>query len=908
MNQNNFSAGSEWGIWDLQVQTILDDRYEQLKDYYTTYKSSEPGKWEQFIQKVGGEANALLYDSKEYVNNESIDKKTRYTNYIRATFSFIEIFRPELKLFAITDHNYYNDCLIDEFYKYCIVNNCKILCGVEINIGGIHLLVYFEKPPYKKEKFSDGIITFLSKVGIDNPHTNSILTVSSQSLLKVVIPEIINQDGVYIYPHCNSDNGLFQERTQTDRTHLADIYNFKSKILLQSNSKESINKILEYIKSNPALFKSKPIATIGSDSRSLRTIGTPDKDGNHLWIKSNPTFEGFRQIVYEPDERVRIQKESPDTDYRKSFFCNIDIEESFSVFQDEFKPQFSKTNIPLNKYMVAIIGGRGTGKSVLINYLANGFKLYLPPENSAFNPSLSFIVGWEKSSGEKEFIPLSSPQDLSFLYISQSEVKDKVKNAKELGEEIKKILNIDTLSFSLSVSEIVQSTLSEYKSAANWFNLKNEKGHLVNDKSFVNEELNRNQNLLDRVTTKDNKEKLTLYTENVSSIQNNENKISELNKLKIKLQSFKDEINSDIKKVNNQIPPVDFNPQIEKIDSIISELKADTVNKNSANEIIKSQFTDYKGDLSSLLTDVEAFKKQIVKLKQKLTEIKEREEKLKKILEQKNELGELIENELKNQQQKINASWNELLQGKSEWTDEQKDLINLIIEDREINIEGEIVFDKKEFYTGIQTYIDGRGFKNKSNLANLEKFFEVNSFESFISLTNSRLKNIIDGNPSCFYQDEKYDIEKYLFDLNSRSKYLYTQPKITYKNKTLDKLSAGQRGTLYLCMKLATKAFSEPIIFDQPEDDLDNEFIITELVDIFKKLKKFRQVIIVTHNANLVVNSDVEQVIIAQNNEEVLSYFAGALENPTVIENVCKILEGGKEAFERRKNKYKYIS
>ncbi|MCZ7616534.1 MAG: hypothetical protein M5T52_23985 [Ignavibacteriaceae bacterium] len=271
--------------------------------------------------------------------------------------------------------------------------------------------------------------------------------------MKDVIPEVISQDGIFIYPHCNSDNGLFQDRTKTDRTHLSDIFNFKDRILLQSKSKESIEKTLEYAKKNPALFKSKPIATIASDSRSLKTIGAPDKDGNYLWIKSNPTFEGFRQILYEPEERVKIQSESPENDYRKFFFSNIEVKEPFSVFQDDVKPQFSKCDIPLNRNMVAIIGGRGAGKSVLINYLANGFKLYFPPENSTFNLSQSLIVGWEKSSGEKEYIILSSPQDLSFLYISQSEVKDKVKNAKELGIEIKKILNLGALSFSFDVSE-----------------------------------------------------------------------------------------------------------------------------------------------------------------------------------------------------------------------------------------------------------------------------------------------------------------------------------------------------------------------------------------------------------------------------------------------------------------------
>ncbi len=131
-----------------------------------------------------------------------------------------------------------------------------------------------------------------------------------------------------------------------------------------------------------------------------------------------------------------------------------------------------------------------------------------------------------------------------------------------------------------------------------------------------------------------------------------------------------------------------------------------------------------------------------------------------------------------------------------------------------------------------------------------------------------------------------------------------------YKNKTVDKLSVGQRGTFYVCLKLATDPFGSPFIFDQPEDDLDNDFIMKQLVPLFRKIKKYRQVVIVTHNANLVVNSDAEQVIIANNEDEVLSYQAGAVEDgPLSASNsirtrVCEILEGGGYAFEQREKKY----
>ena len=127
---------------------------------------------------------------------------------------------------------------------------------------------------------------------------------------------------------------------------------------------------------------------------------------------------------------------------------------------------------------------------------------------------------------------------------------------------------------------------------------------------------------------------------------------------------------------------------------------------------------------------------------------------------------------------------------------------------------------------------------------------------------------------------------------------------LTSNNKPLNRLSLGQRGSIYLRLQLAANLFSETIIYDQPEDDLDNEFITKSLVKLFKKIKKYRQVIIVSHNANLVVNADSEQVIVASNNDGVLSYKSGSLENPEIKTEICRILEGGKEAFDKRKLKY----
>lgn len=121
-----------------------------------------------------------------------------------------------------------------------------------------------------------------------------------------------------------------------------------------------------------------------------------------------------------------------------------------------------------------------------------------------------------------------------------------------------------------------------------------------------------------------------------------------------------------------------------------------------------------------------------------------------------------------------------------------------------------------------------------------------------------------------------------------------------------------------------------PILIDQPEDNLDNRSVTNELIEYLKEKKKERQIILVTHNANIVVNADAENIIIAnqrgQSDDDQLGspylfdYINGALEdvNPIstnqdekdllksmgVREHITQIVEGGKEAFKKREEKY----
>jgi len=142
-----------------------------------------------------------------------------------------------------------------------------------------------------------------------------------------------------------------------------------------------------------------------------------------------------------------------------------------------------------------------------------------------------------------------------------------------------------------------------------------------------------------------------------------------------------------------------------------------------------------------------------------------------------------------------------------------------------------------------------------------------------------------------------YDLYRWIFD-----NYFILDTVIFFKGIPMDKLSIGQKGTVLLKLVLAEGDY--PLIVDQPEENLDNKFIYGELVGAFREAKSQRQVIIATNNANLVVNSDAEQVIIASFDNNQISYKSGALEDPEIRNEITTILEGGEEAFRKRERKY----
>ncbi len=124
----------------------------------------------------------------------------------------------------------------------------------------------------------------------------------------------------------------------------------------------------------------------------------------------------------------------------------------------------------------------------------------------------------------------------------------------------------------------------------------------------------------------------------------------------------------------------------------------------------------------------------------------------------------------------------------------------------------------------------------------------------------------------------------------------------TYRQ--LDELSGGQRVSILLSLLLET-ADNRPLVIDQPEDELDNHFLWTTILPALKKLKGQRQIVVATHNPNIVVNGDADMVIQLEATAQRGSIAqAGAIEEPAVRDAIVRTVDGGDEAFRLRRRKY----
>ncbi|MEW6754769.1 MAG: AAA family ATPase [Candidatus Latescibacterota bacterium] len=158
--------------------------------------------------------------------------------------------------------------------------------------------------------------------------------------------------------------------------------------------------------------------------------------------------------------------------------------------------------------------------------------------------------------------------------------------------------------------------------------------------------------------------------------------------------------------------------------------------------------------------------------------------------------------------------------------------------------------------------------------------------------------------PSTFTEAMTRKRQRELAALRSPDIYVVEMRLADGQYRALADLSGGQRVALLLSLLLETDD-QGPLVIDQPEDELDNRFLWDTVLPALRRLKGRRQLVVATHNANIVVNGDADQVIVleatARHGRVALS---GAIEDARVRDAVVRTVDGGREAFRLRQAKY----
>lgn len=672
----------------------------------------------------------------------------------------------------------------------------------------------------------------------------------------------------------------------------------------------------------------------GSDAHSFDKLCKPDED-RYCWIKAMPIFDGLKQIIYEPKERVKIQKDNPES-YKNVYsltsveFFDSDITEGLTII-----PQI----INFNKNFVAITGGKGSGKTAILDLIANCYVdrcQRIGDDKDTGEDKNSFvqrIQGETEKLGVKikfieESIEPFSKTILEPIYIEKSPItylpqgkieeisgdrmklnekieeivfnNEKVKREgyKERFLEIKektKAISRQLYEYNIKISKLESETTKEILASLNSEKQK-ANGKLTDIKNQIQKiEENLEEGIQDKITTlkKEIKSTKTEWMQCSEIIKDIEIIKGGIHNFAISSNKTIENINKNVSdlEIDLQIPIIDVNEQIIALDTITAFLtirKTKLDQEHSAKEKSLHELSGEEKTHTKLIKDAETVEAEIKKIEKSLNILDSKKVEItqfeqERITEFENLLTAFLEWE---------KYYNEVIDafslGKSEILGDIQFKSKILFDYENFSSFADDIFHKKKVS---QEFID---INVKHLNQQLDHYFRgKNSFEN----VEMALKTFFDLRESIKKTRSKKEFYDWLF-----GNYFTLNTEIEFRGTSIDKLSMGQKGTVLLKLFLAEGDY--PIILDQPEENLDNKFIYDELVGAMRNAKLNRQVLIATNNANLVVNTDAEQIIIAEFTDGKIAYKSGAIESSDIREEIMPLLEGGQEAFKKREQKY----
>lgn len=646
---------------------------------------------------------------------------------------------------------------------------------------------------------------------------------------------------------------------------------------------------------------------IASDAHDKNCIG-----GKFVWIKADTTFEGLKQICFEPTERVIIQENKPE---EKAGYQVID---SIKFNGGIFYPQ----TLYLNPNLNTIIGGRSTGKSSLLQCIAGVIDpTKYKPESKFLEENVTNIeIKWQDQEAHL-------PRDIE--YLPQSYMYEIAQNSAELNNIIVGIIKSkdsqnllqtfdnDISNLNLDINQKVAFLFRLHKQFTDLFQIIKERGE---SNSIQTEIKNLESKLEELKSTIDlsSDELQQIEQQNAEYAQHIEKIISIQNDIKnLETLGNKSIINDNIiydfnvLSEKQSIDIIGFFNELKQrtnqewqsnINKLISKLESDRQISQKLCETIASSDLYKKG--LQIIEDNKAYKDIQGRLdveKKKLAEIKDVETKIEQIKTQKDKLIQ----DILNLHNSIYAK-TDILVSKLETSHNG------------IDIKPTVKYQLNNLQSFLESRLNLRGYERQEYVQNI--------IDSYMTDKHKVLSNFIERN-LMFQIDYKNgnNAENTVAELLSTnwSEIVF---ELTYQDDKFIEMSQGKQAFVILKLLLEFSDKKCPILIDQPEDSLDNRAIYSELVEYLKTKKKERQIILVTHNSNVVVSADAELIIVAnqhgknsKNRDNAkFQYIAGSLENTSskdtttefilesqgIREHVCEILEGGQQAFENREKKY----
>ena len=710
-------------------------------------------------------------------------------------------------------------------------------------------------------------------------------------------------------------------------------------------------------------FKSFKPCFIGSDCHSLTDIeqklGHWDVSRNDqariTWIKADTTFDGLRQALYEPETRVRIQPSRPEPKAPMHVISTV----SFKSVDGTFNPN---QHIQLNENLNTIIGGKSSGKSLLLYSMAKAinsvqvedYYKILHLDGYDFIPD--FELEWK--DGKKDSFTSREPTH-TITYIPQLYINHlaEKKNSLQLDEFILELLQQNP-DFRLQYEHFLDS-VQQYD-------------------NVIQEQLNKMFASLDerkRITQELAQTGLPeALAKSIESLKLQIKDITEKSTLSEQEKQKHSEILQKLeqlsKSINQYKTCIDFLTKLESLltEKITSLVGYDTDNDEHVPGDVDNLFAYYNTgipqDLEMLINTVREdlteklryFVDSIHQLpyQKKLNDAVQQQQNqnaqlvpITKKIEGQKDIVKLQENlnVLNEKSAKAIGLVQQLETAKKQYADFKKIIANLLSEryrlytnlaesinttysnlDTDIHLTATIGFEREKY--SLYNVIN----KQRATNSLFVSIFPDGSNSvhyDFVPKFFAELKSMKDGQvtftdgSTCFVNKDVSGKQLLFAITENRFKLNFD---VKYKSDSLHKMSPGKKGTVLLILFLQISSAGYPILIDQPEDNLDNRTIYTQLCSMIKRKKSERQIIIVTHNANLVVGTDSENVIVA--NQEGQSgtgakqqyrfeYVNGPIEYSFkdtteknelrcqgIREHICDILEGGLEAFENRERKY----